>query len=151
MSEHRIRLEWSRDGAPFERNNYRRSHRVVYSGGQAIDASAAVGYGGTEREVDPEQQLLGALSSCHMLTFLAVAANRGFVVDAYDDDASAELGKTADGQTAVTTATLRPRIRFAPQNVPSAEDIAKLHERAHRACFIANSVKTTVTIAPQVD
>jgi organic hydroperoxide reductase OsmC/OhrA len=151
MSEHRIRLEWSRDDAPFERNNYRRSHRIVYSGGQAIDASAAVGYGGTEREVDPEQQLLGALSSCHMLTFLAVAANRGYVVDAYDDDASAELGKTADGQTAVTTATLRPRIRFAPPNVPSAEDIAKLHERAHRACFIANSVKTTVTIAPQVE
>jgi len=151
MSEHRIRLEWSRDDAPFERNNYRRSHRIVYSGGQAIEASAAVGYGGTEGEVDPEQQLLGALSSCHMLTFLAVAANRGYVIDAYGDDASAELGKTAEGQTAVTTATLRPRIRFAPPNVPSAEDVAKLHERAHRACFIANSVKTTVTIAPQVD
>jgi organic hydroperoxide reductase OsmC/OhrA len=149
MSEHRIRLEWARDGAPFERNNYRREHRVVYPGGQAIEASAAPGYGGRESHVDPEQQLLGALSSCHMLTFLAVAANRGYVVDAYEDDAVATLGKTGEGATAVSAAVLRPRIRFAAANVPSAEDLAKLHERAHRACFIANSVKTTVTIEPQ--
>jgi organic hydroperoxide reductase OsmC/OhrA len=149
MSEHRIHLVWSRDGAPFERNNYRREHRVVYPGGQAIDASAAPGYGGLESHVDPEQQLLGALSSCHMLTFLAVAANRGYVVDHYADDAVAELGRNAEGQTAVTTATLRPRIRFAGDNVPGAEDLAKLHERAHRACFVANSVRTAVTIEPQ--
>lgn len=149
MSEHRIRLVWTREGAPFERNNYRREHRVVYPGGQAIDASAAPDYGGQPSHVDPEQQLLGALSSCHMLTFLAVAANRGHVVDAYEDEAVATLGKTDAGATAVTAAVLRPRIRFAPGNVPSAEELAKLHERAHRACFIANSLKTTVTIQPQ--
>lgn len=151
MSEHRIQLLWTRDGATFERNNYNRDHRIVYAGGQSIDASAAVGYGGRESHVDPEQQLLGALSSCHMLTFLAVAANRGYVVDRYEDDAEAALGKNAEGQVAVTTATLRPRIRFAGDTVPSAEDVAKFHERAHRACFIANSIRTLVSIAPRFD
>jgi organic hydroperoxide reductase OsmC/OhrA len=151
MSEHRIQLLWTRDGATFERNNYNRDHRIVYAGGQAIDASAAVGYGGRESHVDPEQQLLGALSSCHMLTFLAVAANRGYVVDRYEDDAEAALGKDAEGRVAVTTATLRPRIRFAGDDVPSAEDVAKFHERAHRACFIANSIRTHVSIVPRLD
>lgn len=149
MSEHRVKLVWVRDNAPFERNNYSRDHRVVYASGQSIDASAAVGFGGRETHVDPEQQLLGALSSCHMLTFLAVAANRGYVIDRYEDDAVAELGKNPDGQTAVTTATLRPRIHFAGESVPSAEDLSKLHERAHRACFVANSIRTAVKIDPQ--
>ncbi|MFO0028312.1 MAG: OsmC family protein [Pseudomonadota bacterium] len=149
MSEHRIRLEWAREGAPFERNNYRREHRIIYAGGQAIDASAAPGYGGRESHVDPEQQLLGALSSCHMLTFLAVAANRGYVVDAYEDDAVAMLGRTDTGTTAFTAATLRPRIRFAAPGAPAPEDLAKLHERAHRACFVANSLRTAVTIEPR--
>ena len=149
MSEHRIQLQWTRGDAPFERNNYHREHRVTYAGGQTIDASAAAGYGGSERTVDPEQQLLGALSSCHMLTFLAVAANRGYVIDRYEDDAVAELGRNAEGQTAVVSATLRPRIRFTEARVPSAEELAALHERAHRACFIANSVKASVVIEAQ--
>jgi organic hydroperoxide reductase OsmC/OhrA len=147
-SEHRIRLSWARDGAPFERNNYHREHRVTYAGGQSIQASAAVGYGGVEADVDPEQQLLGALASCHMLTFLAVAANRGYVIESYDDDAVAVLGKSDSGQVALTDATLRPRIRFSGPNVPSEEELAKLHERAHRACFIANSIKTRVRFEP---
>ncbi len=149
MSEHRVKLVWVRENAAFERDNYSRDHRVVYSGGQSVDASAAVGYGGSETRVDPEQQLLGALSSCHMLTFLAVAANRGYVIDRYEDDAVAELGKNAEGQTAVTTATLRPRIHFAGQSVPSGGDLSKLHDRAHRACFVANSIRTVVKIEPQ--
>ncbi len=149
MSEHRVKLVWVRENAPFERNNYSRDHRVVYSGGQSVDASAAAGYGGSDSRVDPEQQLLGALSSCHMLTFLAVAANRGYVIDRYEDDAVAELGKNAEGQTAVTTATLRPRIHFAGQSVPSSEDLSKLHDRAHRACFVANSIRTVVKIEAQ--
>jgi organic hydroperoxide reductase OsmC/OhrA len=81
-----------------------------------------------------------------MLTFLAVAANRGYVVDSYLDDAVAILGKNADGKMAVISATLAPKVAFSADRQPSAEDYAKMHERAHAGCFIANSVKATVDV-----
>ena len=84
-----------------------------------------------------------------MLTFLAVAANRKLTLDLYEDDAVAELGKSAEGKMFVSRVTLRPRVRFSGDNAPSREDIAKLHERAHSACFIANSVKSEVVLAPR--
>ncbi len=148
MDEHRVTLTWARDGA-FERGNYRTSHELGFEGGQKLGASAAASYGGDPALADPEQMLAAALSSCHMLTFLAVAANRRLVVERYEDDASAVLGKNADGRTFVTRVTLRPRIRFGGEPVPGHEDIAKLHERAHQACFIANSVRTEVAIEPR--
>lgn len=152
MSEpvpHRIVLEWARGDEPFERGNYGKDHRVTFEGGQSVGASSAPGYGGNAALADPEQLLIAALSSCHLLTVLAVAANRGYVIDHYEDDAAAFLGKNAEGQTAVVEAVLRPRIRFGGSNVPSAEDVAKLHERAHRACFVGNSLKSAVRIEPR--
>ena len=149
MSDHRISLAWSRDGGPFARAGYKRDHTVRFTGGQVVNASAAAAYGGNASHADPEQLLLAAMSSCHMLTFLAVAANRGYVIDSYDDDAECSLGKNAEGQTFVSNAVLRPRIRFSGDHVPNAEDLAKLHERAHRACFIASSARTDIRIEPQ--
>ncbi len=151
MSDHRIALHWQRQGAPFARESYNRDHSIHFQGGQELNASSAAGYGGNPAHADPEQQLLAALSSCHCLTFLAVVANRGQVVDDYQDDAECELGKNADGKSAVTRAVLRPRVRFAGDNPPSAEDVRKWHERAHSACFIANSVRTEVLVEPRFD
>jgi organic hydroperoxide reductase OsmC/OhrA len=149
MSEHRIALRWQRAGLPFERGNYSRDHRVRFQGGQEIGASSAADYGGNPELADPEQTLLAALSSCHMLTFLAVCANRGYVLEHYEDDALCTLGKDAEGRIMVDAATLRPRTQFSGANVPAADDLERLHERAHRACFIANSVRTAVRIEPQ--
>lgn len=149
MDEHRITLRWSRDGGAFERGNYRASHEVAFQGGQRLGVSAAASYGGDPALADPEQILAAALASCHMLTFLAVAANRKLVLDRYEDDAVAELGKDADGRTAVTRVTLRPRVQFSGDNVPSREDVVRLHERAHQACFIASSVKSEVVVEPR--
>lgn len=149
MSEHRINLQWSRDGGPFERGNYAKVHEIRYTGGETLRASPAPAYGGDDAHADPEQLLLSALSSCHMLTFLAVAANRGYVVDRYEDAAVASLGKNADGKTALIEATLAPRVAFAPGKIPDAAEFAALHERAHAACFIANSVKTVVHVRPE--
>jgi organic hydroperoxide reductase OsmC/OhrA len=151
VSDHRISLNWNRNGAAFERNNYSRDHKVRFQGGQEIDGSSAAGYGGNAAYTDPEQLLLSAISSCHFLTFLAVAANRSYVIDSYDDDASADLGKNEQGQMVVTLATLRPRIRFSGASVPNDEEVKRLHERAHKACFVANSVKTEVRIEPRSD
>ncbi len=146
MSEHRIGLQWSRNGGPFARGNYSPDHVIRYAGGQTLHGSPAKAFGGNEAYADPEQLLLSALSACHMLTFLAVAANRGYVVDSYSDDAVALLEKNADGKMAVAKAILAPKVVFSADKQPSTEEYAKLHERAHTGCFIANSVKTTVEL-----
>ncbi|MHB8447361.1 MAG: OsmC family protein [Rudaea sp.] len=147
MSEHRIALDWSRNGGPFERGNYPKNHAIRFDGGQTLRNSSAPGdYGGDAAASNPEELLLSALSSCHMLTFLAVAANRGYVIDGYHDDAIAELGKNTDGKIAVVKATLAPKVAFSGDKRPNAEDYAALHARAHAACFIANSVKTQVEL-----
>jgi organic hydroperoxide reductase OsmC/OhrA len=148
MSEHRIALQWSRDGGPFARGNYRSHHEIRYSGGQTLQVGPSPDLGGDPALADPEQMLLAALSSCHMLTFLAVAANRGYVIDDYSDDAVAVLGKGENGKTVVTQATLAPKVTFSADRRPTADEYAKLHERAHAACFIANSVKTRVDVHP---
>lgn len=146
MSEHRIGLEWSRNGGPFARGNYSADHLIRYAGGQTLHGSPATTFGGNDAYADPEQLLLSALSACHMLTFLAVAANRGYVIDSYHDEAAALLDTNADGKKAVVKAILAPKVVFSGDKQPNADEYAKLHERAHAACFIANSVKTTVEL-----
>lgn len=147
MSEHHIKTVWSRGEGPFERGNYDRDHDVHFEGGQVLRNSAAAGaYAGNPDASNPEELLLAALSTCHMLTFLAVAANRGYVIDRYEDAAIAYLDKNADGKMAVVRAVLAPRVAFGGDKQPSAEDYAKMQERAHAACFIANSVKTAVEL-----
>lgn len=150
MAEHHTNVSWRRYGGAFARNDFNRDHTATFEGGQVLDVSAAADYGGNPAYADPEQLLLAALSSCHMLTFLAVSANRGFIVEAYDDDASCVLGKSAEGHTMVVRATLRPTVRFATDKVPTEEEFARLHERAHHACFIANSVSTEVVLEPKL-
>ena len=146
MSEHRIALDWTRNGGPFARGNYSPDHLIRYAGGQTLHGSPSSGYMGDDAYADPEQLLLSALSACHMLTFLAVAANRGYVIDSYHDEAVAQLDRNAEGKMAVVKAILAPRVAFSGDKQPSADEYAKLHERAHQACFIANSVKTQVEV-----
>ena len=148
MSEHRISLQWSRNGGPFARGNYSPDHEIVFSGGLTLHGSPSPEFGGSDAYANPEQLLLSALSSCHMLTFLAVAANRGYVVDSYHDDAVALLAKNDEGKMVVIEATLAPRVAFSGDKQPTAEEYAKLHERAHAGCFIANSLKTRVEVRP---
>ncbi|MGA9334564.1 MAG: OsmC family protein [Rudaea sp.] len=146
MAEHRITLEWSRNGGPFERGNYSPDHLIRYEGGQTLHGSPSSEYGGNDAHADPEQLLVSALSACHMLTFLAVAANRGYVIDTYTDSAQAILGKNVDGKIAVVKAVLAPKVAFSGDKSPNADEYAQLHQRAHSACFIANSVKTEVEL-----
>lgn len=112
--------------------------------GLSFSASSAPDYKGNAKLTNPEEMLVAALSSCHMLTFLAVCAKKGFVVARYEDDAVGTLAKPESGPTQVTTCVLKPRVEFEG-NAPDAETLHKLHEQAHRGCFIANSVKTVVT------
>src|SRR5262245_17676264 len=131
---------------------YGRAHRWTFDGGVGVPASASPHVVpapfSDESAVDPEEALVAALSSCHMLTFLWLAARRGFVIDSYEDDAVGRMGKNAAGREAVTHVTLRPRIVFSGARSPTSEELSALHHEAHEQCYIANSVTTAVEVAP---
>ncbi len=146
MSKHEARISWARNtDAPFTYDTYSREHRVSMETGLVFPASSAPDYKGNPTLTNPEELLVAALSSCHMLTFLAVCARKGFVVETYEDAAVGVLEKPEGAPMHVARCALRPRITFSG-NGPDTETLAKLHEQAHRGCFIANSVKTVVTV-----
>jgi organic hydroperoxide reductase OsmC/OhrA len=146
MSEHRVTVAWERGGRDFTYKLYPRDHTWAFEGGAGISASAAPEYRGNPELVDPEEAFVASLSSCHMLTFLTLAARKRFVVDRYSDHATGYLEKNEAGKLAVTRVELRPEIVFAGEKRPSAPELSELHERAHDLCFVANSVKTAVSV-----
>ena len=140
------RLSWRRTTADFAYDTYNRGHDVVVGSGVTLPSSAAPSFKGDASRINPEEMLLAALSSCHMLTFLAIAAKKRFVVDAYDDDATAVMEKNEQGKMAVTKATLRPRVRFSGEKQPTVDELSHMHHSAHENCFVANSAKTVVDV-----
>jgi organic hydroperoxide reductase OsmC/OhrA len=148
MSEHRATIDWRRSSADFTYMTYNRAHDWQFTGA-TVPASAAKEYRGDENRVNPEEALVAALSSCHMLVFLAVAAKRKLSLDSYHDDAAGVLEKNAEGRLAITRVTLRPKVVWSPGVTVPADVLATLHHEAHAGCFIANSVKTEVTVEPR--
>ena len=146
MSEHRCRVTWDRDGRDFGYESYSRDHVWRFEGGNEVAASSAVSFLGSPGLVDPEEALVAALSSCHMLSFLALAARKRFVMESYDDEAVGVMEENGDGRLAVTRVALRPRIVWGAGKTPTPEQIDHMHHVAHEQCFIANSVKTLVTV-----
>jgi len=146
VSEHRVVVDWRRGEHEFSWEGYSRNHAWRFAGGEEVPASAAPDYKGDPSRVDPEAALVAAISSCHMLTFLALAAKKRFVVDSYVDDAVGFMEENEEGRVAVTRVTLRPEIAFSGERRPGEADLEKLHHQAHEHCFIANSVRTVVTV-----
>ena len=146
MSEHRVLVSWQRDGQEFDAASYSRNHVWKFPNGVEVPASAAADYKGDPSRVDPEAAYAASLSSCHMLTFLFLAARKGFVIEHYEDDAVALLAKNEEGKMAVTEVKLSPKIEFSGDSLPSEADLDQLHHAAHENCFIANSVKTKISI-----
>jgi len=114
-----------------------------------MQASAAPAYLGNPKLVDPEEAFVAALSSCHMLTFLAIAAKKKFVLDEYVDEAVGHMEKNAEGRLAITRVVLRQRTKFSGETQPTRQELDEMNHLAHEQCFIANSVKTEVTVEPQ--
>ena len=156
MALYRAACDWSLGEAPpgdFLKGRYPRGHVVDFEDGPAIRGTASahvVGNRWAERgAADPEQMLVASLSTCHMLSFLHVAREAGFVVARYRDAAEGLMEKTPEGRIAVTRVALRPVIDYAgPAPTPAEAD--RLHHAAHEACYIANSVKTEVVVEAQV-
>ncbi|TBR21832.1 OsmC family peroxiredoxin, partial [bacterium] len=102
MSEHRVTVSWKRASEGFKYEEYNREHAWAFDAGIQVRASAAPDFRGKPDCVDPEEALIAALSSCHMLTFLAIASRKRLVVDSYEDAAVGILEKNAAGRLAVT-------------------------------------------------
>jgi len=145
MTEHRIKLNWEKGDAPFTYEAYPRNHAIAFKNGQdVLVASASPAYRGDAGKADPEDLLVAALSSCHMLSFLAIAAKKKLTVNSYQDDAVGFL-ENDGGKLWITRVILRPKVAIDAD----AETLAHIHHLAHEACFIANSVKTQVSVEPQ--
>ena len=151
MSTYTATIRWSgNDPESFRKGRYTRAHEWAFDGGTVVPASASPDNvpPGTADEagVDPEEALIAAIASCHMLFFVDYARRDGFVVDSYLDEAVGVMENRADGKMAVTKVTLRPKIAFSGEQKPTADEIADLHHRSHEDCFIANSVNSKVTV-----
>lgn len=149
MAEHKVSVHWQRTSDDFSYEAYTRDHVWKFEGGVEVPASAAPAFRGNPARVDPEEAFVAALSSCHMLSLLAIASRKRFRLDSYVDDAVGHLEKNAEGKLVITRVYLRPKIKFSGDRIPTLEQIEKLHHQAHNECFIANSVKTEVICEPQ--
>lgn len=146
-----VKIFWkkNRDEA-FVDNKYSRSHTWTFDGGIELAASSSPHVVplpmSEESAVDPEEAFIAALSSCHMLWFLSIAVEKNYIVQSYEDNAEGVLGKNREGKLAITKVTLKPKVNFSSKTAPSREQLDELHLLAHEKCFIANSVKTQITI-----
>ena len=152
MATYSATVSWRRGGATFTDNKYSRAHEWRFDEGVIVPASSSphsvpLPYSASAA-VDPEEAFVAALSSCHMLWFLSIAAKDGHVVDAYVDDAQGHMGRNAAGKVAVTRVVLRPKVKFGGERQPTHEQLLALHHRAHEECYIASSVTTAVECIP---
>ena len=151
MSTYTAKISWKSDSPEtFTKNRYTRAHTWSFDGGIEVPASSSphavrVPFS-IEEAVDPEEALVASASSCHMLTFLWVAARRGFRIDSYEDNAVGEMTEGEGGKQWVSKITLDPKIEWAGETIPTAEEIAELHHEAHEGCYIANSIKSEIVV-----
>jgi organic hydroperoxide reductase OsmC/OhrA len=153
MAEHKASIRWALpvDGESFLKGRYSREHTWTFDGGLTVPASPAPSVVpvpfSNPAHVDPEEAFVASIASCHMLTFLHVAMRAGVVVERYEDDAVGVMRKNERGAVWVAAVTLRPRVAYGGATHPTAEEIDRLHHLAHEQCFIANSVKTEISLS----
>jgi len=154
MSDYTAEVIWQRGDATFVDNRYSRAHRWHFDGGVDVPGSSSPHSvplpWSDPAAIDPEEAFVAALSSCHMLWFLAIAAKRGFRVDRYRDLAVGTLGQNARHQWCMTAVTLRPQASFSGAKLPARADIESMHDAAHEACYIAHSVTSEVRCEPLI-
>lgn len=150
MKQFLATIAWQRGAQPFSDNLYSRAHSWSFDGGLSVPASSSplsVRVPMSDpAAVDPEEALVAALSGCHMLFFLSIAQQQGYVVDDYRDHAVGTMDRNADGRMAITRITLRPAIAFGGDRQPTPEQVAAIHHSAHEHCYIANSIKADVVV-----
>lgn len=150
MSEHRATIRWEHAEGDFRAGKFSRKHTWSFDGGLTVPASASPHVVrppySDPAAVDPEEALVAAISSCHMLTFVYLAQKQGFELASYEDEAVGVMTKNAAGVPWVSSVVLSPRIAFRGERTPTREELEKLHDEAHHQCFIAQSVKTDIQV-----
>jgi len=150
MAEHHAGVRWQRASPDFTYDSYNRSHDVIFKHGAIVlPSSSAPEFRGDADRVDPEEAFVSALSSCHMLSLLAIYARKRLSLDSYEDDAIGFLEKGETGRLQITRVILRPFIRFTAGTIVDSKLLGEIHHQAHVECFIANSVMTNVTVEPR--
>jgi organic hydroperoxide reductase OsmC/OhrA len=119
---------------------YQRDHEITVAGKPPIPGSSDPKFRGDSTRYNPEELLVGALSTCHMLWYLHLCADAGVVVVSYEDRAEGTMEESSDGGGRFTGVTLHPHVQVRG----SVEQAEALHQRAHEVCFIANSVNFPV-------
>lgn len=151
MAEYLATIRWKQSQGEFLKGTYSREHTWSFDGGLTVPASSSPHSVraplSNPANLDPEEAFVAAISSCHMLTFLWVAYKGGFEVISYDDEAVGVMTKNERGVPWVSAVTLRPRITWGASR-PSREQEEELHHQAHDGCYIAQSVKTDIRVAP---
>ena len=147
MSELSINLSWQRSNEPLTPGKYSNAHDVNFTEQFQLRADAAPDWGGNPVNTNPEQALAASLSSCHLMTFLALAAKAKWPVSSFSDHAIAHLGKNAKGQMSVTRIDLNPSVKFDDGFQVTDSELEKMHDRAHRYCFIANTLSDSVKVS----
>jgi len=150
MAEHIAIIRWKCTSPDFLKGRYSREHTWTFDGGLTVAASSSPSVvpppGSNPANVDPEEAFVAAISSCHMLSFLYIAGKQGFQVDSYEDKAVGSMAKNEKGVPWVSAVALHPQIVYGGEKRPTPADEEKLHHVAHEQCFIANSVKTNITV-----
>lgn len=150
MHTYEATVSWNRGDQGFVDNRYSRAHEWAFDGGLRIPASSSPSIVplpmSMAANVDPEEALVAATSSCHMLFFLSIAAKRGFIVDEYVDSATGVMAKNSAGKAAITRITLRPKIVFSGALQPTSDELEAMHHESHDQCYIANSIKADVIV-----
>ena len=145
MSVLSISLEWNLQEEKLNNENFSRNHKIKINN-FIFNAGSAPEYGGKDNEINPEQSLAASISSCHMMTFIALAVKMRWPVKSYKDKTYAYIGKNSKGKMCVNKIELNPKIIFYDNFTVSKDEMEKMQDRTHRYCFIANSLSEDVEI-----
>ena len=146
MSKISIDLTWELNQGVLTPGKYSNKHEIIFNPNITIIGDSAPDWQGDPKNSNPEQTLAASLSSCHMMTFLALAAKMNWPVISYKDKAVAKLGKNSLGKMSVTDIELNPKVKFSKDFSVDAKKMREIQDRAHRYCFIANSLSSEVKV-----
>lgn len=148
-----VKIKWKKnEDEIFTDKKYSRAHKWSFDCGIEVQASSSphvvpIPYS-NENAIDPEEAFVAAISSCHMLSFLPLAADKNYIVESYEDNAEGVLATNSNKILSMTKVTLKPKIIFSGVNIPTKKQVDALHYLSHEQCFISNSIKTSVNIVP---
>ena len=145
-----VRMDWTGNDGEGTKNyrSYRRDHEISAKGKVTIPASSDPAFRGDPTRYNPEELLVGSISSCHMLWYLHLCAVNGVVVLDYRDRATGEMQENADDSGQFVRVALRPVVTVAMGSDPAKA--SALHHEVHRFCFIARSINFPIDLEPEV-